>query len=172
MRHTFFLSVALILITGFSFSSSHAQDQSKRIVEAPVESLVGKPSPKPVAKKTPLDAESLEKIMSLLVQRTKKDNKATKRDRDFSKSIAEFPMEDLVHNLPKVELADSRKFRVENKLENVVRRSNDTAQDNPKCEPGLIKWHESPSAAKASSLKTGKPVLLFTLLGNLDETFT
>lgn len=38
-------------------------------------------------------------------------------------------------------------------------------------QPGLVRWHESFDAAREASLVTGKPVLLFQLLGRLDEEF-
>ena len=37
--------------------------------------------------------------------------------------------------------------------------------------PGLVAWHTDLDAAKAASARTGKPVLLFQLLGNLDDEF-
>src|SRR5262249_27151559 len=40
--------------------------------------------------------------------------------------------------------------------------------DNPVAAPGPVKWHKSYETAKATSLKTGKPVLLFHL-GQTDK---
>ena len=42
---------------------------------------------------------------------------------------------------------------------------------NPKVEPGKVKWHADFATARAASAKSGKPVLLFQLLGRLDEQF-
>ena len=42
---------------------------------------------------------------------------------------------------------------------------------NPKVAPGLIRWHTDFTAACEASRKSGKPVLLFHLLGRLDERF-
>jgi hypothetical protein len=42
---------------------------------------------------------------------------------------------------------------------------------NPKVEPGKVKWHANFAAARAASAKSGKPVLLFQLLGQLDDQF-
>lgn len=36
---------------------------------------------------------------------------------------------------------------------------------------GLVRWHASPAAARAAAARSGKPVLLFQLLGRLDEEF-
>lgn len=42
---------------------------------------------------------------------------------------------------------------------------------NPKVAPGLIRWHPSFEAACAAAKKSGKPVLLFQLMGQLDQEF-
>ena len=44
--------------------------------------------------------------------------------------------------------------------------------NNPAVEPGKVRWHESFAAAKAAAAKSGKPVLLFQLMGRLDRQFT
>jgi hypothetical protein len=42
---------------------------------------------------------------------------------------------------------------------------------NPKVAPGKVTWHPSFAAACEASKKSGKPVLLFQLLGKLDHQF-
>ena len=42
---------------------------------------------------------------------------------------------------------------------------------NPKVEPGKVRWHETFAAACAAAKKSGKPVLLFQMMGKLDERF-
>jgi hypothetical protein len=42
---------------------------------------------------------------------------------------------------------------------------------NPKVEPGKVKWHPDFTTARAASAKSGKPVLLFQMLGKLDDQF-
>jgi hypothetical protein len=42
---------------------------------------------------------------------------------------------------------------------------------NPKVEPGKIRWHADFAAACAASAKSKKPVLLFQMMGRLDEKF-
>jgi hypothetical protein len=42
---------------------------------------------------------------------------------------------------------------------------------NPKVEPGLVKWHKSFEEAQAAAAKTKKPVLVFQLMGKLDDQF-
>ena len=36
---------------------------------------------------------------------------------------------------------------------------------------GLVRWHDSLETAKAAAATSGKPVLLFQLLGRLDDEF-
>ena len=43
--------------------------------------------------------------------------------------------------------------------------------DNPKTGPGLVRWHVSFAAACQAAGKSGKPVLLFQMMGKLDEQF-
>jgi len=45
------------------------------------------------------------------------------------------------------------------------------AFDNPKVEPGKVRWHKTFAAACAAAQKSGKPVLLFQMMGKLDERF-
>jgi hypothetical protein len=42
---------------------------------------------------------------------------------------------------------------------------------NPKVEPGKVRWHKSFDEARAASAKSGKPVLLFQMMGKLDDEF-
>lgn len=47
-----------------------------------------------------------------------------------------------------------------------------TDPDNPPVAPGKVTWHESFDAAKVAAARSGKPVLLFQLMGRLDRQFT
>jgi hypothetical protein len=42
---------------------------------------------------------------------------------------------------------------------------------NPKVQPGLVHWHATFADACAAARKSGKPVLLFQMMGKLDEQF-
>ncbi len=42
---------------------------------------------------------------------------------------------------------------------------------NPKVEPGKVTWHKDFDEACASSKLSGKPVLLFQMMGKLDDGF-
>jgi hypothetical protein len=43
--------------------------------------------------------------------------------------------------------------------------------DNPTVEPGRVTWHPSFADARAASAKSGKPVLVFHMMGQLDKQF-
>jgi hypothetical protein len=42
---------------------------------------------------------------------------------------------------------------------------------NPQVEPGKVRWHASLAAASTAAQKSGKPILLFQMMGKLDEQF-
>lgn len=42
---------------------------------------------------------------------------------------------------------------------------------NPKVEPGKVRWHKTFADACRAAKKSGKPVLLFQMMGKLDECF-
>jgi hypothetical protein len=42
---------------------------------------------------------------------------------------------------------------------------------NPKVEPGKVHWHKTFADACTAAKKSGKPVLLFQMMGKLDERF-
>ncbi len=43
--------------------------------------------------------------------------------------------------------------------------------DNPTVAPGLVKWHKTFADARKASEKSGRPVLLFHMMGELDKQF-
>jgi hypothetical protein len=45
------------------------------------------------------------------------------------------------------------------------------AGDNPPVSPGKVRWHPSFADAQAAAQRSGKPVLLFHMLGHLDRQF-
>jgi hypothetical protein len=42
---------------------------------------------------------------------------------------------------------------------------------NPKVEPGKVKWHGDFDTACKAAAKSGRPVLLFQMMGKLDDQF-
>ncbi len=45
------------------------------------------------------------------------------------------------------------------------------AFNNPKVEPGKVKWHGTPEEAMRAAQTSGKPILLFQMMGRLDDRF-
>ena len=43
--------------------------------------------------------------------------------------------------------------------------------DNPRVEPGAVRWHATFADAQAAAEKSGRPVLLFHLMVRLDRQF-
>jgi hypothetical protein len=56
------------------------------------------------------------------------------------------------------------------RLEAAIRTAQADAM-NPTVEPGKVKWHKTLADAQAASAKSGKPVLLFHMMGQLDKQF-
>ena len=72
---------------------------------------------------------------------------------------------------------DFGKGRIEFPVKDVLARSvtepatKADAFVNPKVEPGKVKWHANLAAARKAAAKSGKPVLLFQMMGKLDDQF-
>ena len=74
--------------------------------------------------------------------------------------------------------ADSRKFRVEGPIKTLMipplaRSTTTTAAAAPQAglDAPRVAWHANPDAAKAAAAESKKPILLFQLLGKLDDEF-
>ena len=73
-------------------------------------------------------------------------------------------------------MSDMPKYVVERPTKEVLAAHSGAAavtavSDNPKVAPGRVSWHPTFAAACAASRVSGKPVLLFQMMGNLDEQF-
>jgi hypothetical protein len=72
---------------------------------------------------------------------------------------------------------DPGKYAVELPAKRVLARTGDAAPVsptnfvNPKVEPGKVRWHADFAAACRAAATSGKPVLLFHMMGRLDEKF-
>jgi hypothetical protein len=133
---------------------SVAQDVAKRAAEGPLENLIqSKPN-------TPLQGETPSQL-------------AARRGLD---------------RINKQPLADRSKHVAEGTTKAIVGLGNaaallpasNTPSDDPfsprqksnKVQPGDVQWHTNLESASENSRKTGKPILHFQLLGQLDERFT
>jgi hypothetical protein len=78
---------------------------------------------------------------------------------------------------PAAEKADRTKERIEVPVKDVLAKDATPAPGtadtfvNPKVAPGKVKWHADFAAACKAAQKSGKPVLLFQMMGKLDEQF-
>jgi len=66
---------------------------------------------------------------------------------------------------------DVRKGSIEAPTQKLIANSTNTAITNPQVEPGKVRWHRDLAAARAAAAKSGKPVLLFQMMGKLDDLF-
>jgi hypothetical protein len=79
--------------------------------------------------------------------------------------------------LPRAEGADLQALRdvakgvIERPTKKLVASTAATRFINPKVQPGKVGWHADFAAACAASAKSKKPVLLFQMMGKLDDQF-
>ncbi len=105
---------------------------------------------------------------------------------DITKKRVELPVEKLVGGNPAAPQpaappklpprVDKGKLELEAPTKAVVKEGTAVAtppgkESNPKVEPGLVKWHKDFAAACEASKISGKPVLLFHMMGELDRQF-
>ena len=92
---------------------------------------------------------------------------------DFGKSLIERPVKKLVEH-PDLHLRIEKALKDHAIRKSIVSEKLLTNQrnENPKVKPGLVNWHSNFEAACKASAKSGKPVFLFHLLGQLDQRFT
>jgi len=53
----------------------------------------------------------------------------------------------------------------------VMRTASHTVSQDEKTKPGLVAWRKDMEDAKAQSAKSGKPILVFHMMGSLDDRF-
>jgi hypothetical protein len=98
------------------------------------------------------------------------------------KKVVERPTTKVVANsapvqpAPAVALDLSKTTRIEPSVSKLVAATAPTntttiPDANPTVEPGKVKWHKTLADAQAASEKTGRPVLLFHMMGQLDKQF-
>jgi hypothetical protein len=82
---------------------------------------------------------------------------------DVKKRVVEAPVEKLVL---------TPKKKIERPVENLTATKTASSDFvNPKVEPGKVKWHADFASACQAARKSGKPVLLFQMMGKLDDQF-
>jgi len=150
--------------------SADAQDRSKSIVERPVEGLLA--------------------VVAVPDEEPKKEPALVG---DFGKKLVEVPFEKVLAQyrqraedlaieapVPERSVEDVAKEKAEAPIETLVLQERSQSPgmtpaenaENPKVAPGKVNWHDDFRAAKKASRRSGKPVLHFQLLGQLDQRFT
>ena len=77
----------------------------------------------------------------------------------------------VAESAPAEKPADREKERIERPSKAVAGTSSPAAAENPTVEPGKVKWHKTLADAQAAAEKSGRPVLLFHMMGQLDKQF-
>jgi anti-sigma factor RsiW len=120
-------------------------------------------------------------IQQLLPQQIASPVAAVEPVVDVRKGFIEKPIEGLVERTEKrpiVQVSQARDETANAVAETPVRSASENpavenpADDNPQVVPGKVNWHADFAAACQASKNSGKPVLLFQLLGQLDQRFT
>lgn len=91
------------------------------------------------------------------------------------KALIEQPTKDVVANTAPSPVTPATppvtKFEVEAPTKTAVAKSAPMPADNPTVAAGLVKWHPTLENAQTAAEKSGKPVLLFQMMGYLDKKF-
>jgi hypothetical protein len=91
-------------------------------------------------------------------------------------SVILAPAGALCQDKPKPAADLAKTIVIEKPAETIVARASGTIPAagnfvNPKVQAGLVKWHASLAVACEASAKSSKPVLLFQMMGKLDDRF-
>ncbi len=167
--------LALIICVAPATAQDEVPDVSKSIIETPVENLIaGKASSTTgmyQVAQDPADTSKLriERPLEQLVIESRSSSAASSTDQaDEAKGAIELPVESIVAERSPAVSHDLLAGFEGDAMPGNIRGD----EENPLCEPGQVNWHESFETACATARDSGKPVLLFQLLGRLDQRFT
>ncbi len=115
-------------------------------------------------------------------QETPRINGVGSRDiRDMSKMRVEFPVKGLLkgYREPVASESTSWKSAIRKEAKPAIRAKTVgrslmpviKQQPSEKVEPGKVRWHKAIQTAMDASRQSGKPVLLFQMMGRLDDRF-
>lgn len=105
--------------------------------------------------------------LSLFIPAHQAAEPPAEKPEDITKKRAEGPIKRIV-----AAPAKSAKQDIESPVEALLAtRAAAAATENPKVEPGKVQWHADFATACTASAKSGKPVLLFQMMGKLDDKF-
>jgi len=115
---------------------------------------------------------------SVVISQEKKTGPPTRLDR-AKNEVIERPTKVVVHqtSAPKTPrpLDMTKTLRIEPPVRTIVTKASAPAAGdkfvNPKVQPGKVRWHPTLTAACAAASKSKKPILLFQMMGKLDDQF-
>lgn len=84
---------------------------------------------------------------------------------DFAKPVATYPVAAVKSGVATKSGVAAKPMVIAEKVIGV------DAKGNAKVRPGAVNWHKDFDAARSASLKSGKPVLMFAMIGSLDDKF-
>jgi len=101
------------------------------------------------------------------------DNRRDVKPKDFRKGAIEIPVKKVLASRTSNKFAESNAESGKPAGDKASKKSDEPdGFNNPKVQPGKVRWHDSFPTAQAKSKRSGKPVLLFQLIGRLDERFS
>jgi hypothetical protein len=95
------------------------------------------------------------------------DPPANPPPRDLTKRRIERPAEDVLARL----IAAQKAAEAARADAEAARAAAEKGFVNPKVAPGKVTWHKDLATATKASARTGRPVLLFQMMGHLDDKF-
>ena len=161
---TIILSLSLVVFLPAALRAEKPQAEPQRldfaktaVIEAPVKSILA--SATPITEKRPSNSNTASQdVTKMDIESPAKRIVVANSDqpRDFRKDTIEVPLKELLATVDEL-----------NKRETV----RPAKAKNPKVAAGKVDWHPDFAAALLASRKSGKPVMLFQLMGNLDDRF-
>lgn len=115
---------------------------------------------------SPLKSLMIEKSVAPIPRYVRRGPMLSVRRSDVSKATIEMPVKGLMIDVP-APLESTRPV----KPSTLKEIADETSSDPNKVKPGLVTWHKDLETAKDASTKSGKPVLVFHMMGQLDDRF-
>jgi len=98
------------------------------------------------------------------------EDRKTPQRRDLGKYAIESPLKRLVAK--RATPREPKEAQKPPASKPAVQRGNSGGFKNPKVQPGNVDWHPDFEKAVKAAAKSRRPVLLFQMIGNLDERFS
>jgi hypothetical protein len=158
------------------------RDSSKGLIELPLKPLLAQPEFLSSEFVSPPDsADSETQQFAANDERASEEHNSSERRQDESKRKIELTTEAIVGKVKESLGNPAVEANVEANVDATINpqrhrqidsQVNKDENENPKVKPGLVEWHDDFETAKMASAISGKPVLLFQMMGQLDQRFT